>query len=134
NLGGTRVVRAFAAGEHELGKFDRKSRAALELAHQRVDLRVTNTAAMNFSFFAAMGLVLWFGGQKVMAGDMTVGTLTSFLTFMTILQMPVRQLGLMVNSFARASTCGSRLFALLDLELEIKDAPGAKDLVITEGT
>ena len=47
--------------------------------------------------------------------------------------MPVRQLGLMVNSFARASTCGTRLFELLDLELDIKDAPGAKDLVITEG-
>ena len=47
--------------------------------------------------------------------------------------MPVRQLGLMVNSFARASTCGSRLFALLDLELAIKDAPGAKDLVVDRG-
>ncbi len=47
---------------------------------------------------------------------MSVGTLAPFLTFMTILQMPVRQLGLMVNSFARASTCGTRLFDLLDLE------------------
>jgi ATP-binding cassette subfamily B protein len=52
---------------------------------------------------------------------------------MTILQMPVRQLGLMVNSFARASTCGTRLFELLDTELDIKDAPGARDLVVTEG-
>ena len=88
---------------------------------------------MNFSFFAAMGLVLWFGGNKVIAGEISVGTLAQFLTFMTILQMPVRQLGLMVNSFARASTCGTRLFDLLDLELAIKDAPGAKDLVVTEG-
>jgi ATP-binding cassette, subfamily B, multidrug efflux pump len=134
NLGGIRVVRAFAAGLHELGKFDRASRHALELAHHRVNLRVNNTSAMNFSFFAAMGLVLWFGGQKVIAGEISVGTLTSFLTFMTILQMPVRQLGLLVNSFARASTCGSRLFALLDLELAIEDAPGARDLVVTEGT
>lgn len=134
NLGGIRVVRAFAAGLHELGKFDRASRSALDLAHQRVNLRVTNTAAMNFSFFAAMGLVLWFGGNKVIGGEMSVGTLTQFLTYMTILQMPVRQLGLMVNSFARAATCGQRLFALLDLPLQIKDAPGAKDLVVTEGT
>ena len=59
-----------------------------------------------------MGLVLWFGGQKVIAGEITVGTLAEFLTFMTILQMPVRQLGLMVNSFARASTCGKRVFDL----------------------
>jgi ATP-binding cassette subfamily B multidrug efflux pump len=108
NLGGIRVVRAFAAQRHELEKFDRAKRSALELANQRVDIRVSNTSAMNFSFLAAMGLVLWFGGQKVIAGQISVGTLAQFLTFMTILQMPVRQLGLMVNSFARASCQGPR--------------------------
>jgi ATP-binding cassette subfamily B protein len=53
---------------------------------------------------------------------------------MTILQMPVRQLGLMVNAFARASTCGARLFELLDLDIAIKDEKGAKELKVTEGT
>jgi ATP-binding cassette, subfamily B, multidrug efflux pump len=133
NLGGIRVVRAFAAQDHEMKKFDAVSADALKLAHQRVDLRVNNTSAMNFSFFAAMGLVLWFGGNKVIDGEITVGTLATFLTFMTILQMPVRQLGMLVNSFARASTCGSRLFALLDEDLEIKNAPDAHDLEVTEG-
>ncbi|MGH6924317.1 MAG: ABC transporter ATP-binding protein [Propylenella sp.] len=133
NLGGIRVVRAFAAQDHEMQKFDRASEHALGLAHQRTDIRVANTSAMNFSFFAAMGLVLWFGGNKVIEGEISVGTLASFLTFMTILQMPVRQLGLLVNSFARASTCGARLFELLDLGLAVADAPGAKDIVITEG-
>jgi len=134
NLGGIRVVRAFAAQNFELGKFDKASASALGLAHERVDIRVNNTSAMNFSFFLAMGLVLWIGGNKVIAGEISVGTLASFLTFTTILQMPVRQLGLMVNSFARASTCGTRLFELLDLEPAIKDVPGARDLVVTEGT
>ncbi|MFO1142486.1 MAG: ABC transporter ATP-binding protein [Amaricoccus sp.] len=134
NLGGIRVVRAFAAQAWEMTKFDRASRNALELAHRRVGIRVRNTSAMSFSFFLAMGLVLWVGGRKVAAGEMTVGTLTSFLTFMTILQMPVRQLGLMVNSFSRASTCGSRLFGFLDLEVEVADRPGANPLAISERT
>ncbi|MBD9454357.1 ABC transporter ATP-binding protein [Rhizobium sp. RHZ02] len=134
NLGGIRVVRAFAAQAHEMMKFEGASKNALTLAHQRVGIRVINTSAMTFSFFAAMGLVLWVGGGKVMAGEMTVGTLTSFLTFMTILQMPVRQLGLMVNAFARASTCGTRLFNLLDLEIAVRDAPDARDLVLSDGT
>ncbi len=134
NLGGIRVVRAFAAQKFELDKFDAASREALALSHQRVDVRVRNTSAMTFSFFAAMGLVLWFGGNKVIAGEMSVGTLASFLTFMTILQMPVRQLGLMVNSFARASICGDRLFGFIDEPLAIDDVPGARDLEITDGT
>ncbi|WP_283193468.1 ABC transporter ATP-binding protein [Rhizobium sp. AN80A] len=134
NLGGIRVVRAFASHAYEMSKFEAASKSALELAHQRVGIRVTNTSAMTFSFFAAMGLVLWVGGGKVISGEITVGTLASFLTFMTILQMPVRQLGLMVNAFARASTCGTRLFELLDLEIAVRDAPDARELKITEGT
>ena len=132
NLGGIRVVRAFSAGAHEMGKFDTASAKALDLAHERVDIRVKSTGIMTLSFLAAMGLVLWVGGQKVMAGQMSVGTLTAFLTFMTILQMPVRQLGLLVNSFARTSTCGARVFAFLDLEPAIMDQPGARDLVLTD--
>ena len=131
NLGGIRVVRAFSAGAHELSKFDQASDSALDLAHERVDIRVRSTGIMTLSFLLAMGLVLWVGGTKVMAGQMTVGTLTSFLTFMTILQMPVRQLGLLVNSFARTSTCGARVFAFLDLEPAIGDASGASELKLT---
>ena len=133
NLGGIRVVRAFAAREHELEKFDHASARALDLAHRRTRIRVANTSVMNFSFFLAMGLVLLIGGDKVIAGEMSVGVLASFLAFMAILQMPVRQLGLLVNSFARASTCGTRLFDLLDHEVAIDDAPDARELTVTDG-
>ncbi|HVX81739.1 MAG TPA: ABC transporter transmembrane domain-containing protein, partial [Devosiaceae bacterium] len=133
NLAGIRVVRAFAGQAYEMRKFVDASEHALELAFKRVGIRVNNTAAMNFAFLVSMGLVLWIGGLQVIEGRISVGTLTTFLTYMTILQMPVRQLGLMVNSFARAATCGKRLFAVLDLEPEIADKPGARDLEITEG-
>ena len=133
NLGGIRVVRAFSGQKFELGKFDAASRAALDLAHERVFVRVRNTSMMTFSFFAAMGLVLWVGGNKVIAGEMSVGTLASFLTFMTILQMPVRQLGLMVNSYARASTCGERFYGFLDAPEDIADRADAAPLVVSGG-
>jgi ATP-binding cassette, subfamily B, multidrug efflux pump len=132
NLGGIRIVRAFAAKPYEMAKYATASESALELAHERVDIRVRNTSMMTFSFLVAMGLVLWVGGGKVMDDEITVGTLASFLTFMTILQMPVRQLGMLVNSFARTATCGERVFALLDLDLAITDAYGAKDVQISE--
>lgn len=134
NLGGIRVVRAFAAKPYEMAKYDKASGHALDLAHERVDIRVRNTSAMTFSFLIAMGLVLWIGSGKVVDGEITVGTLTAFLTFMTILQMPVRQLGMLVNSFARTATCGERIFALLDLNLAITDAPDAITLEPSEGT
>jgi ATP-binding cassette, subfamily B, multidrug efflux pump len=134
NLGGIRVVRAFAGHKHEMERYQEASDNALRLTYRRVNIRVNSTTVMNLSFFTSMGLVLWVGGEKVMAEEMTVGTLATFLTFMTILQMPVRQLGLLVNSVARASTCGNRLFAFLDLDIEIKDEPGAKPLKLSDGT
>ncbi|MFT5004764.1 MAG: ATP-binding cassette subfamily B multidrug efflux pump [Paracoccaceae bacterium] len=134
NLAGIRVVRAFASSEHEIAKFEVASKSALELSHARIDTRVKNTSAMTLAFFVSMGLVLYFGGRQVASGEITLGTLATFLTFMTILQMPVRQLGMMVNGYARASTCGARLFALIDHESEIDTAPGALDLKITDGT
>lgn len=134
NLAGIRVVRAFASSEHEMAKFEVASKSALELSHDRIDTRVKNTAAMTLAFFVSMGLVLYFGGRQVASGEITLGTLATFLTFMTILQMPVRQLGMMVNGYARASTCGARLFALIDHEMDIDTTPGTPDLKITAGT
>lgn len=134
NLAGIRVVRAFAASEHEMEKFEVASKSALELSHQRIETRVKNTSTMTLAFFASMGLVLHFGGRQVASGEITLGTLATFLTFMTILQMPVRQLGMMVNGYSRASTCGARLFALIDHETEIDDTLDAEDLKISDGT
>lgn len=133
NLTGIRVVRAFGAEPHELDKYQAASDHALSLAARRIRTRVSASAAMNLAFLAAMGLVLWVGGARVIDGRMTVGTLTEFLAFMTILQQPVRQLGMVTNSFARASICGARLFAVLDLEPAIRDREGARAIEITDG-
>ncbi len=133
NLSGIRVVRAFGAENHELDKYQAASDHALALAARRIRTRVSAATSMNFAFFAAMGLVLWAGGLRVIHGHMTVGTLTEFLFFMTILQQPVRQLGMVVNAFARASTCGARLFAVLDLEPPICDRDGARPLEVAAG-
>ncbi len=133
NLTGIRVVRAFGAEPHELDKYQAASDHALALAGRRIRTRVSSATSMNFAFFVAMGLVLWAGGSRVIHGHMTVGTLTEFLFFMTILQQPVRQLGMVVNSFARATTCGARLFAVLDLEPPIRDRDGAMPLEVTDG-
>lgn len=133
NLAGIRVVRAFAAEAYEMSRFEVASNRARKLAADRIKLFVASTTQMTYVYFLLMGCVLWIGGAKVQAGEITLGDLTEFLAFMLILQMPVRQIGWMINSIARASTCGGRLFAVLDLEPSIADKPGAKPLAFTEG-
>ena len=133
NLTGIRVVRAFSGQKHELKLFEEASNNTLKVALERVSVRVGSTTVMSFSFFIAMGLVVWLGGLKVIEGEITVGRLAEFLAFMTILQMPVRQIGMLVNSFARASTCGARIFEVIDRQPNISDEQNASPLKITGG-
>ena len=133
NLGGIRVVRAFVSQTFEMARFETISQRALAIAHRRIDTFVKSTTTMTFAYFVSMGLVLWAGGEKVVAQELTIGQLATFLAFMAILQMPVRQIAWTVNAVARTSTCGGRLFEILDLEPEIRDRPGAPDLDVQEG-
>ena len=133
NLTGIRVVRAFASQVHELAQFDRLSVKVLEISFQRLMARVRSMTFMGFAFYSAMTAVLWVGGAKVAAGEITVGTLTEFLAFMMILHMPVRQIGMTVNSFARASTCGARFFAILDRNNAIEEGDQVRELETPRG-
>ena len=133
NLTGIRVVRAFTSQEHEMAKFDRASKRAYRLVQRRVRIQVNNSAAMTFVYYLATAGVLLVGGLKVLAGHLTVGSLTEFLAFMTILQQPVRQVGNIVSAIARASSSGQRLFEVLDTEPDISDRPDASPLRVSAG-
>jgi ATP-binding cassette subfamily B multidrug efflux pump len=133
NLQGIRVVRAFAAKRFEMTKFDDAANAALAYSYRRIVLRFRSVSVMTISFYGSMGALLWVGGHKVAAGTMTPGRLTEFLTYMTLLQSPIRQIAMIFASAARATISGGRLFEILDLEPEVADKPDAPDLAVTNG-
>ena len=56
---------------------------------------------------------------------MSIGEVTMFLMYLTILQMPIRGLGWMVMMVPRAATAGVRIFEILDQESDVQDRPGA---------
>ena len=133
NLQGIRVVRAFSGKRHELDKFDAAAEDVLKYSYKRITLRFRAVSAMTLSFYGSMALLLWYGGHKVAAGQISVGKLTEFLTYMTLLQTPIRQIAMIFASAARATSSGGRLFEVLDLEPDIADAPGAQPLKPARG-
>jgi ATP-binding cassette subfamily B protein len=134
NLQGVRVVRAFAARAFEMAKFDKAASEALRQAYQRIIIRMRMVRTTTLAFYASQALVLWYGGHKVAAGQMTPGVMAAFVLYLTILQGPVRQVIMIVISASRATTCGGRLFEIMDLPPEIADHPGAKPLAPSAGT
>lgn len=126
NLQGARLVRAFPARSQQLAAFDEAGDDALAFANQRIRIRAGTMAQINGTYYAAMLLVLWLGSHRIATGAITIGQLAEFLAFMTVLQMPVRQISMVMNAGARAVASGTRLFDILDREPGIGDAPGAQ--------
>jgi ATP-binding cassette subfamily B protein len=133
NLTGQRVVKAFASEDFENQKYNNQSREVSTSVIRAERLRVSNTAFTLFSFQIALALILWFGGSRVINGDMSIGELAAFVFYMQILAMPVRMSGMVVNSYARAASAGQRLFEILDLDAEQEEAPGSTTLSGVKG-
>ena len=138
SLTGVRVVKAFAAEEHEKRKFHRRSLDVAEQTFLAESTWARNFAIMNFGFMLAIAVILWYGGQQVIDGrviidgqivytGMTPGELAAFLVYMNMMIMPVRMIGWTVNNFSRAASSGQRLFEILDAVSPVHDLPGARD-------
>jgi ATP-binding cassette subfamily B protein len=133
NLQGMRVVRAFAAERFEMAKFDEAAGNILQLQFHRITLRFVGVACMTSTYHLSLGLLLWFGGRKVMAGEMTVGGLAEFIAYLTVLQGPIRQIAMIFNVAARAASSGERMYEILDRRSSIADAPHARPLEAGSG-
>jgi ATP-binding cassette subfamily B protein len=133
SMTGVRVVKAFAAEEHEQSKYEAKSLDVAVDMVRATRLQALNMSLMVFAFLIATGLILWYGGGRVIDGHMTWGELAQFLFYLQVLTLPIRQAGMMVSTFARAMSAGQRLFEVLDMKSPVQQRPGAAVLPKSTG-
>ena len=125
NLTGMRVVKAFASEEYESGKFNSTNVEVATESVQAERLRASSSSVVLFTFQVALALILWFGGMRVINGNMGYGELAQFIIYMQILAMPVRMAGFLVNSYARAVSAGERLFEIIDTQSAVQESANA---------
>ena len=133
NMTGVRVVRAFAAEDQEKAKYDAASSNVSADMVKAARLQAMNASFMGFIYLVAIGLVLWYGGQRVIDGSLSPGELAQFLFYMQLLALPIRHAGMLVNNFARAFSAGQRLFEIMDYRSDVQESPGAGDLPMVRG-
>ena len=133
NLAGVRVVRSFSAQKYEEQKFDVTAREVVELRMDAARSQARRGGAISFTFIAAWAIVIWFGGQKAIDGTITIGELTQFFFFLSLLRMPVRMLIGIINATARATSAGGRVFEVLDIPSEIRSKEGSEPIDVTDG-
>lgn len=125
NLAGQRVVKAFGAEDHEERKFRDQNQQVFSRTYEVQKAQSFNTSLMQIVFWGASGIILWFGGRAVIEGRMTPGELSMFFLYIGLLVQPIRMLGFLVNTFARAASAGERVFAVLDADSPVRDLPEA---------
>ncbi len=133
NLTGVRVVRAFAREEDEEALMDRENRDYLDKNLSAVRISAFFFPLINFITGAGTALVIWYGGQEVILGKMSLGSLVAFNTFLIMLVAPFRMMGWILNMAQRAQASGSRIFEILDTEPEVRDSPEAKPMPPVKG-
>ena len=125
NLTGVKVVRAFAREEDEIAKFEPFNEDLTKSGIQVV--RMFALRQPLFEAVAAMGVaaVLWYGGIQVLDGNLSIGDLVMFNTYLLLLRMPIQMLGFTVSIFARATASGDRIFEILDRQSDVQEKPNA---------
>ncbi len=121
NLVAIRVVKAFVRSGYEKTKFmaanDALTKAALAVAMRIVFLQ----PIMMLCFYAATVGVLWLGGQMVMGGDLLIGDLSSFLTYIFLILMSIMMMAMSLLQLTRAQASARRICEVLDAEPSIRD-------------
>jgi ABC-type multidrug transport system fused ATPase/permease subunit len=133
NLSGIRVVQAFAQEDRELARFAIESERYYQA---RVEgMRYWSTLFPAMEFVAQMGTVIVLGAGAIMVvnGELTLGTLVAFLSYITAFYEPIRRLTQVDNIFQEAIAAGERIFELLDETADIEDAADAVALPSIRG-
>ena len=123
---GVRTVRAYSGEPRERARYGVAADEALELVRQRSLLSSAFMGSVTFTGYAAVAVVLWFGGKLVIDGDMSVGALTSFVLYTLIVAFSVGALAGLWTNIMNAIAAAERVFALLEREPEIPLADGQR--------
>jgi len=124
-LTGFRVVKVFGREEYEQRRFGREAQALFDDAYTAGRIQAYNSPLISFLWMVSQATVLLFGGWQAIEGRLTVGELTAFLFYLTLMQMPLRALGWVVGVYSRAISAAQRIFEVLDAQPEVKERPGA---------
>ena len=120
---GIRVVRAFVREPHEAERFARANGDLTEVA-----VRAGRWLALMFPLVmvvvnvASVG-VIWFGGHRVDNGQMGVGALTAFLSYLMQILMSVMMATFMLMQVPRSAVCADRIVEVLDTDSSVVPSP-----------
>ncbi len=105
----------------------------LRLVSKALRVRSISTPIMETLGGIAIAVVIFYGGSRVIAGDTTTASFFSFITALLLAYEPMKKLAKLNANLQEGLAAAQRVFAVLDIEPEIVDRPGARPLAVAGG-
>ena len=120
-----RVVKAFATEDLEEQRLDRESRANVDASLRARGLKARLAPMVDVIVAVGTCLVLWYGVRLVLAGALTAGALLVFITYLSKMYKPMKNLSKMSDTLSKAAISFERIRDVLGIESQIRDRVGA---------
>lgn len=128
-----RVIKSFVREEYEINRFDKENMNNFRANMKYAQLSATLTPTIEFVAAVGVTIILWYGGNSVIDGTITAGSLVAFLTYAVNISNPIKRLSRVIGNIQRAMAAAQRVFDVLDLPESIKNLPEAKALPTVKG-
>ena len=128
-----RVIKSFVREGYEVERFDKENMNNFRANMKYAQLSSTLTPTIEFVAAVGVSIILWYGGNSVINGSITAGSLVAFLTYAVNISNPIKRLSRVIGNIQKALAAAQRVFDVLDLPEAIKNAPDAKALPKVKG-
>lgn len=134
NLTNVRVVKSFVREDYENEQFRKANRDLKESGLRAINVMIFTMPLMTFFMNFTSLAVVWFGGKQVMAGDMLIGDLTAFITYITQILSSLMMVSMIFMNASRAIASGKRIGEVLDEKVDLNDLNARNpEKKVTEG-
>jgi ATP-binding cassette subfamily B protein len=128
NLRGSRVVKAYAQEEAEIERFESENNQWFKLSVRSAQMQAIQVPLLFLIANIGIVAIILYGGFRVIHGQISLGALIAFITYVGQLIEPVRRLGMIIPAVAIAGSSAERVFDILDTVSEVSDEPDALPL------
>lgn len=133
SVASARVIKSFVREDYEVDRFDVENRANFRANMKNAQLMATLTPVVELVAAIGVTMIIWYGGNNVINGTITVGSLVAFLTYAVNISNPIKRLTRVIGNIQKALAAAQRVFMIIDMPEEIAESRDAKQLPEVSG-
>lgn len=133
SVASARVIKSFVREDYEVDRFDVENRANFRANMKNAQLMATLTPVVELVAAIGVTMIIWYGGNNVINGTITAGSLVAFLTYAVNISNPIKRLTRVIGNIQKALVAAQRVFMIIDMPEEIAESRDAKQLPEVSG-